>query len=145
MKLLVVGVDASQRAQMVLQTALDLARKTGGKVEVVRVVSIPVDVPMEAYAVTPSNLSELLVKEAQSQLNTLTKGIPAELLQGTRVEVGVPWQALCDVAKQLQASLLVIGSHGYGIMDRIVGTTAAKVVNHADCSVMVVRGPALPL
>jgi nucleotide-binding universal stress UspA family protein len=35
--------------------------------------------------------------------------------------------------------LIVIGSHGYDALDRLLGTTAAKVVNHADRSVLVVR------
>jgi nucleotide-binding universal stress UspA family protein len=40
----------------------------------------------------------------------------------------------------------VIGCHGYSGLDRVIGTTAGKVVNHADRSVFVVRerpsGPA---
>ena len=36
----------------------------------------------------------------------------------------------------------MIGSHGYGGLDRILGTTAARVVNHALCSVFVVRASA---
>ena len=35
----------------------------------------------------------------------------------------------------------VIGSHGYDTMDKLIGTTAAKVVNHAEVSVLVVRAP----
>ena len=35
--------------------------------------------------------------------------------------------------------LIVIGSHGFGTIDRILGTTAAKVVNHAERNVLVVR------
>ena len=35
--------------------------------------------------------------------------------------------------------LIVIGSHGYSGIDRLIGTTAAKVVNHAKQSVLVVR------
>jgi nucleotide-binding universal stress UspA family protein len=34
---------------------------------------------------------------------------------------------------------VVLGSHGYSGFDRILGTTAAKVVNHCDRSVLVVR------
>jgi len=33
----------------------------------------------------------------------------------------------------------VIGSHGYGGLDRLLGTTAARVVNHADRNVLIVR------
>jgi nucleotide-binding universal stress UspA family protein len=35
--------------------------------------------------------------------------------------------------------MIVIGSHDYRLIDRIIGTTAAKVVNHADRPVLVVR------
>lgn len=34
---------------------------------------------------------------------------------------------------------IVIGSHGHGGIDRVLGTTAAKLVNHADRNVLVVR------
>jgi nucleotide-binding universal stress UspA family protein len=42
-------------------------------------------------------------------------------------------------ARAIGADLIVIGSHGYGGLDRVLGTTAARVVNHADRSVLVVR------
>ena len=47
--------------------------------------------------------------------------------------------AICSAAREHDVDLIVIGSHGYGILDRLLGTTAAKVVNHADRSVLVVR------
>ena len=43
------------------------------------------------------------------------------------------------MAEKQHADLIVIGAQGYGILDRIMGTTAAKVVNHADRPVLVVR------
>ena len=54
---------------------------------------------------------------------------------------GVAWDAICTAAKEVDADLIVIGSHGYGVIDRLLGTTAAKVVNHADRSVYVVHDP----
>ena len=46
---------------------------------------------------------------------------------------------MCDVAKEEACDLIVIGSHGYAGIDRLLGTTAAKIVNHAATSVLVVR------
>ena len=37
--------------------------------------------------------------------------------------------------------MIVLCSHGYGGIDRLIGTTASKVVNLADRSVLVVRDP----
>ena len=58
------------------------------------------------------------------------------------VHVGTPWDTICREAKTLECDLVVLGSHGYSGLDRILGTTAAKVVNHCERSVLVVR--ALP-
>jgi nucleotide-binding universal stress UspA family protein len=58
------------------------------------------------------------------------------------VHIGTPWDGICRAAKEHEADLVVIGAHGYGTLDRLLGTTASKVVNHIDRSVMVVREPA---
>ena len=44
-------------------------------------------------------------------------------------------------AREEDVDLIVLGSHGFDVLDRIVGTIAAKVVNHADRAVLVVRSP----
>jgi nucleotide-binding universal stress UspA family protein len=52
---------------------------------------------------------------------------------------GFPWQAVCAAAVDESVDLIVIGSHGYSGIDHLIGTTAAKIVNHADRPVLVVR------
>ena len=46
---------------------------------------------------------------------------------------------LCEVATERRAGLILIGTHGYDRVDRVLGTTAARVTNMAPCSVLVVR------
>lgn len=67
--------------------------------------------------------------------------VPPEIRGGTRLAIGSPWEAICQTAGSLGADLVVVGSHGYGGVDRVLGTTAAKVVNHCACSVLVVKSP----
>jgi nucleotide-binding universal stress UspA family protein len=55
------------------------------------------------------------------------------------VVVGAPWEAVCNAARTTAVDVIVIGSHGYSGLDRLLGTTAARIVNHAPCSVLVVR------
>jgi len=136
---ILVGLDASPRAKGVLEAALDLAKRTGSKLILLRAVGIPVEIPPEAYALPPSSLEDLLRQEAERYLEKEAASVPAELLGGTRIAVGTPWSAICDVAKADNVDLIMIGSHGYQGLDRLIGTTAAKVVNHADRSVLVVR------
>jgi len=43
------------------------------------------------------------------------------------------------VAKEKDVDLIIIASHRPGLQDYFLGSTAAKVVRHATCSVLVVR------
>ena len=103
--------------------------------------SLPVPLPPSALAVPPDDIGVMLADEARAHLAELVRDVPAELIQRVQVEIGVPWRAVCDAAEADKADLIVVGSHGYGGVDRLIGTTAAKIVNHADCSVMVARAP----
>ena len=42
-------------------------------------------------------------------------------------------------AKEKNADMIIIASHRPGLQDYFLGSTAAKVVRHATCSVLVVR------
>jgi nucleotide-binding universal stress UspA family protein len=43
------------------------------------------------------------------------------------------------VAEEKGADLIIIASHRPGLKDYFLGSTAAKVVRHAKCSVLVIR------
>jgi universal stress protein F len=140
MNRILVGLDASVRAAGVLEAATALARHTGGKLILFRAVGVPHEIPIEAYAMTPADVGELLEREAKKYLDQVAAALPEGLVEQTVVHAGTPWQGVCAAAEQHQADLIVIGSHGYSGLDRLIGTTAAKVVDHAKQSVLVVRG-----
>ncbi len=123
-----------------LDVATELAASTGGKLILFRAVGVPVEIPVEAYTVTPTSLAEVLEKDAKEYLERLAADLPAPLVEETVTEVGTAWQAICTTANRLEVDLIIIGSHGYSGLDHLMGTTAGKVVNHANQSVLVVRG-----
>ncbi len=141
MKRILVGLDGSPRAAGVLAAALTVGRAQGAKLTLLRSVGLPPDVPQDFWKTTEEPLLDILKRHAQEYLDAQVATVPAELRGGTSLVVGVPWQAICDAAHEQQADLVVIGSHGYAGFDRLLGTTAAKVVNHSGCSVLVVREP----
>jgi universal stress protein F len=136
---ILVGLDASSRSPAVLATAHALARRAGGKLLLFRAVGLPFEMPREAYSMDPGSIAELLRKNAISYLEALLEEVAPELRLGVHVSTGTPWEAICRAAEERAVDLIVIGSHGYSGIDRVIGTTAAKVVNHATCSVLVVR------
>jgi universal stress protein F len=139
MKRILVCVDASPRAPLVLEAAADLARRTGARLSLLRTIGVPAEIDQELLVHSPAGVIETMTARANRDLAKLAETLPESLVEGTYVHVGTPWDTICREAKLLDVDLVLLGSHGYSGFDRILGTTAAKVVDHADRSVMVVR------
>jgi len=142
MKTLLVALDGSTRAHGVLEAGLHQAKMIGAKLVLFRAVGLPVDLPFTAIAKSPADVLKVLEQQARAEIDELARTIAAGVPYEVKIETGSAWQAICDTAQVIGADLIVIGSHGYGGLDRVLGTTAARVVNHADRSVLVVRSPA---
>jgi nucleotide-binding universal stress UspA family protein len=52
---------------------------------------------------------------------------------------GHPAQSILDFASNNGVECIVIASHKPGLSDYLIGSTAARVVRHAQCAVHVVR------
>jgi nucleotide-binding universal stress UspA family protein len=141
MKRILVCLDPSPRAAHVLERSLEVARASGAKMILFRVVGLAHDahVPPEALAMSPAELAELWRRNAERDLEAVRGGLPPDVVESVVVKVGSPWRTICSEARDLAVDLIAIGSHGYSAVDHVLGTTAAKVVNHADRSVLVVR------
>jgi universal stress protein F len=146
MKKILVGLDGSNRAGAVIDAGVTLARALGGQLVFVRAVGLPPDLPQDFFKMTDEPTVDFLCRGARAYLEECMADVPAELRAPESLEapVGVAWDAVCAAARRLQVDLIVVGSHGYGAIDRVLGTTAAKIVNHAPCSVLVVRAPGVP-
>ena len=139
MKKILVGLDGSPRQKPVLDAAVELARRTGAKLVLFRAVSLPTELPPDAYTMQPAEVTKLLEKRAQTAVEEAAREVPSAILEKLQVAIGVPWQAICRAAQEEDVDLIVVGSHGYDTLDKVLGTTAAKIVNHADRAVLVVR------
>ena len=56
-----------------------------------------------------------------------------------QVRVGHAYKTILDTAEEIGADLIIVASHQPGLQDYFLGSTAAKVVRHARCSVLVMR------
>ena len=143
LKRILVGLDGSPRESYVLAAADDLALRFNAQLLLVRAVGLPPEIPPEAWQDPKLSVKEYLEKKAHEGLEHCAQRLsePLRSRYALEVVVATPWQALCMTAQAHEVDLIVIGSHGYGGLDRVLGTTAARVVNHALCSVFVVRPP----
>jgi nucleotide-binding universal stress UspA family protein len=58
----------------------------------------------------------------------------------SRIEAGDPARAICEVAREARADVVVVGSRGHGFLRRaLMGSVSSHVLHHAPCPVLVVR------
>ena len=136
MKRILVALDASARAPAVLAAATRLAEHCDARLVLFRAIGIPLDVSREG---DPDHLEDILRSRAHAQLDQLASTVHPDMVERCSVELGTPWDAIVRAGRELDADLIVLGSHGFSGLDRVLGTTAAKVVNHADRNVLVAR------
>ncbi len=137
---ILVALDNSPRAPHVLATANGLAEVSGAKLVLLRAIGVPADLPRTVLAMTDTRLEEVLQDNARSDLQRLAADVPPSRIEKTIVAFGTAWDEICREATAVNADLIVIGSHGYRGLDRVLGTTAGRVANHCDRSVLIVRG-----
>jgi universal stress protein F len=143
-KSILAALDGSPRTELVLRHAERLADAHGAALHLCRAINVPVGIPLEAWALSGQELTEHLLEDGERDLAALRGQLRVPLAGRQFVRVGRPAQVICELADQIPADVIVLGSHGFDVLDRFLGTTAARVVNHAHCSVLVVRPPHEP-
>lgn len=138
-KRILVALDGSARAPTVLEAASQLAELAGARLVLYRAITVSPDLPREVLIETDTRLEDVLTGNARKELAQLAQLLRPELVEKIVTAFAIPWDGICRSARELGADLIVIGSHGYGGLDRILGTVASKVVNHADRNVLVIR------
>jgi len=136
---IVVGFDGSDSSRRGLQEAVRLAQLTGAEMLVTLVEEHLPKYP-SAMSETTEERETVDIYFAELSREAEALGREAGVRLGVRIVAGSAPKLLCDVAKEVRADLLVIGASGRsGLWGSVLGTTADKVVDHAPCSVLVVR------
>lgn len=139
-KRILVALDGSERAPGVFAAAAELGVRFGATLHPFRVVSIPPEFPAAAAGTHADPLAAHIINTAMDELRALVRPTPGLFVAEPVVHVGQPWRAILSASETLDADVIVMGSHGYhGLVDRVLGTTAAKVVNLAHQNVFVVH------
>jgi len=136
---LLVALDESPRAPLVFAAAAALAHCTDAKITLIRVLIEPTDVPPAAHT-DPDSLRDDLERLVRAEFQRLIEGAPDLHFAPPIIVDGDPWRRILEVGTRLNVDLIVVGNHRYHGIERVLGTVASRVVNHADRNVLVVRG-----
>ena len=139
-KKILVPIDLSQSdsGEASLVKAVEMAGCTGASLILLNVIA---DIPNLVADRLPTDYSDEMQKSAAHMLDELSS--KHKLTTGSyeiRTAHGQTYHEILDAAESTGADLIVIASHRPDITDYLLGSTAAKVVRHAKCSVLVVRG-----
>jgi len=136
---ILLAVDGSEHSYHAARTAADLARAV--KSQRMRIVVCFDGIP--SYLGEP-NLQKAIdarLAEAQRILQKAVEvvgDVPAEV--HTELIEGDPAEAIIEVARTRDSSVIVMGSRGLGrLAGLVLGSTSQKVVSHAPCPVLIVR------
>jgi nucleotide-binding universal stress UspA family protein len=147
LKRILVPTDFSEPAQEAFQAAVELAQHFSAQLLMVHIVP-PVPVPYQplvspapAFDIT-AYLQELVKISKETLQNYVTEHVPQGVPATISVAAGDPAYEILRLAKELDADIIVIATHGHGGWRHFLfGSVAEKVVRQAECPVLVVHAP----
>lgn len=138
--LIVVCTDFSACSEAALRRGAELAAREKTRVFLIHVCG-PRSGPGRG---TPEWDDKIWYEDAMSELKRARhqhfSGMSDTDVQYDAIASAHPASAISKVAKEANASLIVLGSHGRtGMLRQLLGSVAESIVRHAPCSVFVVR------
>jgi nucleotide-binding universal stress UspA family protein len=133
----VVGADDSPTAAEAVRQAIELVKLTGGRLHIVtaykpqQFASVASEIDTYLKSLGSHHLADSLLAELGAQARMA--GVDAE----THPLTGAPADAICQVAAEVKADLIVVGNKGMTGMRRVLGSVPNSVAHQAPCAVLI--------
>jgi nucleotide-binding universal stress UspA family protein len=141
---ILIAVDFSENSNYAFDYALTLAKQFDAELTVMHVINEPID--LRGFYV-PHISFEQLEKEIEAGAAGMMEKFCQERMGDYRNYLtclvnGIPYEEIIRKAKEIDASLIVLGTHGRTGLDHIIfGSTAERVVRSSSCPVLSIRLP----
>ncbi|HLR18037.1 MAG TPA: universal stress protein [Alcanivoracaceae bacterium] len=135
---LLVAIDGSDDSALVLQRALSVAHGQGERLHVLHVIeplalAYGADVPIDV-----TDLQNNLIDQARDRINKMIAELPIPAEQ-VYVELGAIEKTIHVKVEELNADVVVMGSHMRGGWGMLLGSTARGVLPGSKCDVLAVK------
>jgi len=135
-------VDFSEISTEALKYAVELGSAFDSRIVLIHVVE-PIMAPSDFTfgPLTSGEVEEKLVKRAGASLEKLAASLGLPTTEDNNVVVrGRASAEIVRVAYDIDANLIVMGTHGYtGMVHVLIGSTAERVLRKAPCPVLTLR------
>jgi nucleotide-binding universal stress UspA family protein len=147
MKVLI-ATDGSEYGTAAVETAAKQVWENGSELKVITVFDPPVPIGGEIYMMDMSVFEEASKtfektsqKFAEDAATKIKQGVNGDnVIVTTEVLMGSPNRRIVEEADEWAADLIIVGSHGYSMWERVLlGSVSLSVAQHAKCSVWIVR------
>lgn len=120
-----------------LPVAIDQARHSGVQLYVMTVLDLNLNITEIRL---PENFNREYREKTEHRLQEVVKQhVPSDIQVQYIIRDGRVYREILAVADEVKADLIVMASHNPALKDYLLGANSARVVRHADCSVLVVR------
>jgi nucleotide-binding universal stress UspA family protein len=133
--------DGSAQASKALEMAVQLASKSGGKLDVVTVVP---DLCLSTEELSEAECNQVamsLAAEAKGQMRKVEEALASRgVAAGIIIKNGRPAEEIAKAAREVEAEVVVVGSSGrHGASKFLLGSVSSRVVELCENSVFIVK------
>jgi nucleotide-binding universal stress UspA family protein len=141
LKLILVPTDFSVGAEPALRWASTLAEAAGAEIVLLHVLDLVAPALVFTAPEMGVWIDEPMIQEIRNQANASIAALAARLPRArTLIREGNPRSVILEVAKELGADLIVMGTHGRtGLAHVLLGSVAEHVVRYGQRPVLTVR------
>jgi nucleotide-binding universal stress UspA family protein len=138
-KRILVPTDFSESAQHALTYGVSFAREYKAELILVHVVeTLTVGYASDLFPVPMAEVFEEISGYAKAEIAKIAAAIrPKEVEVRELVVQGKPSAEITRIAKEESVDIIVLGTHGKGMLDQaLFGSTAERVIRRAPCPVL---------
>lgn len=143
-KSIVVATDGSKYSAAAASEAIGIAKRNNAKLTAVAAVPADIAIPTDVdfAAIQREKLADQEMQAAEKNAKAVKEAAQKEGVTAQAfVMTGKPADAIIETAKDQNADLVVVGSHGRTGLDRLLmGSVAERVIVLANSAVLVVKG-----
>ena len=119
------------------QATIEWCKSIGGENARITLLHVFEEIPSWAATNLPDDVMNESIQSSRKELDHIAAALGGNV--HAQVRVGHAYKTILDTAEEIGADLIIVASHQPGLQDYFLGSTAAKVVRHARCSVLVMR------
>jgi nucleotide-binding universal stress UspA family protein len=140
MKTILVAVDFSDSSEAALAYAVELSKPFGAKLVVMHSYELPVYGFPDGALVASVEVATRIMQGAQTGLDGMVERYKDVAELSTIVRQGVPWEEVRAVAEEIDADMIVIGTHGRkGLARALLGSVAEKILRTSTRPVLTIH------